>query len=139
MTDTLNNVTKTGVCDSCNQEKVLTATPHNQNNNPVLHWYCDVCKFASEKEKRVTALLRQIAAKDPAAAEDPQVVAQLHEKVATEILLEKAKIEALAANEQIVPTESIEPATPEPEPVIQEAEIVPTPGETPEPTEAPVE
>lgn len=108
-------ITKTGICDSCGNEKVVTATPHAQANNPKLWWYCEVCKFAHDKEKGVQVLLRQIASRNAAQADDPAVVAQLHEQVATQILTEKARNETLPANEQFVS------AT---EPEVQEAEIV---------------
>lgn len=120
----LNDITKTGICDSCGNEKVLRPVPHHQVNNPKLWWYCEVCKFAHDTEKGVQQLLRGVASQNPQAAEDPQVIAQLQEKVATELLLKKAQDEALAPNEQLVPTDQ----------AVTEGEIVEEPAPATEPT-----
>ena len=127
------DITKTGLCDSCGNEKVLTATPHAQANNPKLWWYCDACKFVHDKEKQVQVLLRQVASQNPAQAEDPAFVAQLHEQVATQLLADRAENEALPANEQLVPAG---------EPEVQEAEVVeeaPAPATEPTPETVPTE
>jgi len=130
MADAFTNITKTGTCDSCAQEKVLTPVPHHQVNNPKLWWYCEVCKFAHDTEKGVQTLLRQVASQNPLAAEDPQVLSDLHEQVATRLLLQKAQEEALAPNETLIT----------PEPQVQEAEVVePAPATEPTPETVPSE
>jgi len=140
MANALDGITKTGICDSCSNEKVLKPVPHHQANNPKLWWYCEVCKFAHDTEKGVQLLLRQVASRTPGAEEDPNVLAQLHDQVATGLLLEKAKNEALAPNEQIVSTQPVQEAEViEPAPVEEPAPATePTPETVPS-EEAPVE
>jgi len=112
------DITKTGICDSCSQEKVLTATPHNQNNNQILHWYCDGCAFVNSIEKTIQAKLQQ----NPQLAEDGAFLNKITEEAKVELLTQKAKDGTLPANESVVDTA---------EPVVQEAEVIESTPESP--------
>lgn len=114
-----NQITKTAVCDSCGQEKVVIAAPHNQNNNQKLWWYCDGCKFVSDIEKEVQTKLRQ----NPQLAEDGTFLNQVTEQAKAELLTKKAEDGTLPTNETV--SESNEPS-------VQEAEVIES---TPESTD----
>ena len=97
---------KTGICDSCGVEAPLYAVKHEQLTNSHVWFYCENCKFAHNREMQVQ---RVLAVTDPTDANDPTFVANLQDKVANDLIQQKAQ-SIVAAEEATTPPAEDTPA-----------------------------